>query len=135
MSSEGTLQVPDFPTIPFIIGDGIGPDLCMRQCVFLIKRWRKYDGKRKITWKEVLAGEKAFNETGEWLPKDTLNVLKEYLVGIKGPLTTPVGGGIRSLNVALQGFGSLCMSTADKMVCGRTFASQTSGICGYGDFS
>ncbi|SPZ85295.1 Isocitrate dehydrogenase [NADP] [Sphingobacterium multivorum] len=103
MSSEGTLQVPDFPTIPFIIGDGIGPDLWHAQCVFLIRRWRKRTADNgKITWKEVLAGEKAFNETGEWLPKDTLNVLKEYLVGIKGPLTTPVGGGIRSLNVALR---------------------------------
>jgi len=103
MSSEGVLQVPDFPTIPFIIGDGIGPDLWHAAVRVFDKAVEKeYGGQRKITWKEVLAGEKAFKETGEWLPKETLNILKEYLVGIKGPLTTPVGGGIRSLNVALR---------------------------------
>lgn len=103
MSSEGVLQVPDFPTVPFIIGDGIGPDLWHAAVRVFDKAVEKgYGGQRKITWKEVLAGEKAFKETGEWLPKETLNILKEYLVGIKGPLTTPVGGGIRSLNVALR---------------------------------
>ncbi|MCS4225598.1 NADP-dependent isocitrate dehydrogenase [Sphingobacterium sp. BIGb0165] len=103
MSNEGTLQVPDFPTIPFIIGDGIGPDLWHAAVRVFDKAVEKaYNGQRKVSWKEVLAGEKAFDETGEWLPKATLDLLREYLVGIKGPLTTPVGGGIRSLNVALR---------------------------------
>lgn len=102
-SLDGSLQVPDQPIIPFIIGDGIGPDI-WRASVRVFDRAVEiaYGGKRKIEWKEVLAGEKAFNETGEWLPEETLIVLKEYLVGIKGPLTTPIGGGIRSLNVALR---------------------------------
>lgn len=100
---HGSLQVPDQPIIPFIIGDGIGPDIWRASVrVFDCAVEKTYGGRRKIEWKEVLAGEKAFNETGEWLPKETLNVLKEYLVGIKGPLTTPIGGGIRSLNVALR---------------------------------
>ncbi|KKX50973.1 MULTISPECIES: NADP-dependent isocitrate dehydrogenase [Sphingobacterium] len=102
-SLDGPLQVPDQPIIPFIIGDGIGPDI-WRASVRVFDRAVEvaYGGKRKIEWKEVLAGEKAFDETGAWLPEETLDVLKEYLVGIKGPLTTPIGGGIRSLNVALR---------------------------------
>lgn len=102
-SLHGALHVPDQPIIPFIIGDGIGPDI-WRASVRVFDRAVEvaYGGKRKIEWKEVLAGEKAFNETGEWLPQETLDVLKTYLVGIKGPLTTPIGGGIRSLNVALR---------------------------------
>lgn len=99
----GGLQVPPFPTIPFIIGDGIGPDIWRASVrVFDAAVEMAYKGERKIHWKEVLAGEKAYNETGEWLPQATLEAFKEYLVSIKGPLTTPVGGGIRSLNVALR---------------------------------
>jgi isocitrate dehydrogenase len=101
--SNGKLTVPDNPTIPFIEGDGTGVDIWpASQLVFDKAVEKAYGGKRKINWKEVLAGEKAFNKTGNWLPDETLNVFKEYLVGIKGPLTTPVGGGIRSLNVALR---------------------------------
>ena len=101
--SNGKLNVPDNPTIPFIEGDGTGVDIWpASRLVFDEAVEKAYGGKRKINWKEVLAGEKAFNQTGNWLPEETLNVFKEYLVGIKGPLTTPVGGGIRSLNVALR---------------------------------
>jgi isocitrate dehydrogenase len=101
--SNGKLNVPDNPTIPFIEGDGTGVDIWpASQLVFDKAVEKAYNGKRKINWKEVLAGEKSFNKTGNWLPEETLNVFKEYLVGIKGPLTTPVGGGIRSLNVALR---------------------------------
>ncbi len=101
--ANGKLQVPDFPVIPFIIGDGTGPDIWNASVrVFDAAVEKAYGGKRKIMWKEVLAGEKAFSETGNWLPDETLDAFKEYLVGIKGPLTTPVGGGIRSLNVALR---------------------------------
>lgn len=100
---NGKLNVPDNPTIPYIEGDGTGIDIWpVSQHVFDKAVEKAYGGKRKINWKEVLAGEKAFNKTGNWLPEETLNVFKEYLVGIKGPLTTPVGGGIRSLNVALR---------------------------------
>ncbi|MFD1770533.1 NADP-dependent isocitrate dehydrogenase [Sphingobacterium suaedae] len=103
MGTTGHLEVPDQPTIPFIIGDGIGPDIWQAAVrVFDQAIEKSYQGKRKIAWKEVLAGEKAFNETGSWLPKETLDTFREYLVGIKGPLTTPIGGGIRSLNVALR---------------------------------
>src|SRR4051812_34698531 len=101
--SNGKLNVPDNPTIPFIEGDGTGVDIWPASKLVIDKAVEKaYNGKRKINWKEVLAGEKAFNKTGNWLPEETLTVFKEYLVGIKGPLTTPVGGGIRSLNVALR---------------------------------
>ncbi|MFD0999831.1 NADP-dependent isocitrate dehydrogenase [Ohtaekwangia kribbensis] len=101
--SNGKLNVPDNPTIPFIEGDGTGVDIWPASKLVFDKAVEKaYGGKKKINWKEVLAGEKAFNQTGNWLPDETLNVFKEYLVGIKGPLTTPVGGGIRSLNVALR---------------------------------
>lgn len=97
------LQVPDQPVIPFIMGDGIGPDIWRASVtVFDAAVQKAYHGKRKVLWKEVLAGEKAFNQTGEWLPRATLDAFKEYLVSVKGPLTTPVGGGIRSLNVALR---------------------------------
>ena len=102
MSPSG-LQVPDQPIIPFIEGDGTGPDIWRASVrVFDAAVEKAYGGKRKIHWKEVLAGEKAFNQTGNWLPDETLEAFKTYLVGIKGPLTTPVGGGIRSLNVALR---------------------------------
>ncbi len=101
--SGGKLTVPDNPTIPFIEGDGTGVDIWpASQYVFDAAIEKAYKGKRKINWKEVLAGEKAFNKTGSWMPDETMAAFKEYLVGIKGPLTTPVGGGIRSLNVALR---------------------------------
>lgn len=103
IDGSGKLQVPHQVSIPFIIGDGIGPDIWRASVrVFDAAVAKCYGGERKITWKEVLAGEKAFNETGNWLPEETLSIFKEYLVGIKGPLTTPIGGGIRSLNVALR---------------------------------
>ena len=100
---NGTLQVPDHPIVPFIEGDGTGPDIWnASQKVFDAAVEKAYRGSKKVAWKEVLAGENAFNQTGEWLPDSTVDAFKEYLVGIKGPLTTPVGGGIRSLNVALR---------------------------------
>lgn len=100
---NGHLNVPDHPVIPFIEGDGTGADIWRAsQPVFDAAVQKAYAGKRQITWKEVLAGEKAFKQTGHWLPDDTLTAFKQYLVGIKGPLTTPIGGGIRSLNVALR---------------------------------
>ncbi|MBX3381006.1 MAG: isocitrate dehydrogenase (NADP(+)) [Phycisphaeraceae bacterium] len=101
--SAGKLNVPDQPIIPFIEGDGTGPDI-WRSSVRVIDGAvaKAYGGKKKITWHEVLAGEKAFNKTGNWLPDQTIADFKQYLVGIKGPLTTPIGGGIRSLNVALR---------------------------------
>lgn len=101
--SNGTLTVPDFPIVPFIEGDGTGPDIWAASVKVLDASVEKaYKGKKKIIWKEVYAGEKAFNLTKEWLPTATLDIIREYLVAIKGPLTTPVGGGIRSLNVALR---------------------------------
>ncbi len=97
------LNVPDRPIIPFIEGDGTGPDIWRASVRVLDAAVEKaYGGKRKLEWMEVLAGEKAFNQTGEWLPESTVEACREYLVSIKGPLTTPVGGGIRSLNVALR---------------------------------
>ena len=100
---DGKLHVPDRPILFFIEGDGTGPDIWRAsQAVFDAAVEKAYGGKRKIEWFEVLAGEKAFTQTGDWLPEDTLTAFREYLVGIKGPLTTPVGGGIRSLNVALR---------------------------------
>jgi len=100
---SGKLNVPDHPIIPFIEGDGTGPDIWRASVRVMDAAVQKaYVGKRKITWHEVLAGEKAFNKTSNWLPDQTIEDFKKYLVGIKGPLTTPVGGGIRSLNVALR---------------------------------
>ncbi|GBF11777.1 MAG: NADP-dependent isocitrate dehydrogenase [Tepidibacillus sp.] len=100
---NGKLNVPDNPIIPFIEGDGTGPDIWAASVRVLDAAVEKaYGGKRKIEWFEVYTGEKSFEKWGEWLPKDTLTAMKEYLVGIKGPLTTPIGGGIRSLNVALR---------------------------------
>ncbi len=101
--ANGKLQVPDEPIIPFIEGDGTGPDIWAASVRVLDAAVAKaYGGKRKIHWKEVLAGQKAFDTTGEWLPQETLDVIEDNLIAIKGPLTTPVGGGIRSLNVALR---------------------------------
>ncbi len=100
---NGKLVVPANPVIPFIIGDGTGPDIWhATQAVLDAAVEKGYHGSRKIIWKEVLAGEKAFHQTGNWLPEETLAAFREYLVGIKGPLTTPIGGGFRSLNVALR---------------------------------
>lgn len=100
---NGKLNVPNDPIIPFIEGDGIGPDIwAASERVLDAAVEKAYNGKRKIHWKEVLAGQKAFDQTGEWLPQETLDAVDDYLIAIKGPLTTPVGGGIRSLNVALR---------------------------------
>jgi len=101
--NNGVLNVPNNPIIPFIEGDGIGVDIWpAAKKVFDAAVEKAYNGERKIEWTEVLAGQKAFDNTGEWLPQATLDTIKEYLFAIKGPLTTPVGGGIRSLNVALR---------------------------------
>lgn len=100
---DGVLQVPNHPIVPFIEGDGTGPDIWASAVRVLDAAVEKaYGGEKKIAWYEVYAGEKAFNKFGEWLPADTLTAINEYLVAIKGPLTTPIGGGIRSLNVALR---------------------------------
>jgi isocitrate dehydrogenase len=102
-STNGILNVPDFPVVPFIEGDGTGPDIWAASVKVLDAAVKKaFNGKKKIIWKEVYAGEKAFKLKNEWLPVETLDIIREYLVAIKGPLTTPVGGGIRSLNVALR---------------------------------
>jgi len=112
-SIDGQLKVPDKPIVPFIEGDGTGPDIWRAsQRVFDAAVEKAYGGRRRIAWVEVLAGEKAFNQSGNWLPDETIEAFKQYLVGIKGPLTTPVGGGIRSLNVALR-------QTLDLYVCLR----------------
>ncbi len=101
--TNGRLVIPDNPVIPFIEGDGTGPDIWKAAVrVFDAAVEKSFNGKKKITWKELLAGEKAYNLTGRWMPVETLAALKEYFVGIKGPLTTPVGEGMRSLNVALR---------------------------------
>ncbi|MBC2004812.1 NADP-dependent isocitrate dehydrogenase [Listeria booriae] len=100
---DGVVQTPNNPVIPFIEGDGTGPDIWRASKRVLDEAVKKaYNGEKAIAWKEVLAGEKAFNETGEWLPQATLDTIDEFLIAIKGPLTTPIGGGIRSLNVALR---------------------------------
>lgn len=100
---NGALVVPDQPTIPFIEGDGVGKEISPIMCETVDAAVEKcYGGKRKIEWREVLAGGKAHEQTGEWLPQATMDAFRECLVGIKGPLMTPVGGGIRSLNVALR---------------------------------
>jgi isocitrate dehydrogenase len=100
MSSSGSLNVPDQPIIPYIEGDGTGVDIWPAAQLVLDAAAKKYG--KKISWKEVLAGEKAFKETGSWLPDETVEAFRSHLIGIKGPLTTPIGGGIRSLNVALR---------------------------------
>src|SRR5512142_1990186 len=100
---NGRLIVPDNPVIPFIEGDGTGPDI-WRASVRIFDEAVKsvYRGKKKVTWLEVYAGEKSFKRSGDWLPAETLAAFRNYLVGIKGPLTTPIGEGMRSLNVALR---------------------------------
>lgn len=102
-TTNGVLNVPNNPIIPFIEGDGTGPDIWSAAVKVLDAAVEKaYNGEKKIEWKEVLAGKKAFDQTGEWLPQETLDTIDEYLIAIKGPLTTPIGGGFRSLNVALR---------------------------------
>ena len=102
-NNDNSLSVPDNPTIPFIEGDGIGPDIWNATKMVLDAAVEKaYSTKRKIDWKEILAGEKAFEKTGEWLPAETVDAIRKFHVAIKGPLTTPIGGGIRSLNVTLR---------------------------------
>ena len=103
MGADGKLQVPDHPVLPFIEGDGTGRDIWRASVIAFDAAVQKaYGGKRSVQWLEVLAGEKAFKQTGSWLPEETLTAFRNYLVGIKGPLTTPIGGGMRSLNVALR---------------------------------
>ena len=99
MSSDGSLNIPDDPIIPFIEGDGTGVDI-WPAAKLVLDAAAKHG--RSIAWKEVLAGQKAFDATGSWLPDETVDTFREYLIGIKGPLTTPIGGGFRSLNVALR---------------------------------
>lgn len=100
---EGKLQVPDKPVIPYIEGDGVGQDIWKNAQIVFDKAIAKvYGGHKQVIWREVLAGKKAYNETGNWLPNETLEIIKTHLLAIKGPLETPVGGGIRSLNVALR---------------------------------
>ena len=102
-NQDGELHVPDHPIIPFVEGDGTGPDIWRASSRVLDAAVEKaYQGKRKIHWMEVFAGGKAYNQMGSWLPDETVQAFREFLVGIKGPLTTPIGGGIRSLNVALR---------------------------------
>jgi isocitrate dehydrogenase len=114
---NGVLQVPDNPVIPFVEGDGTGRDIWRAsKRVFDAAVENAYRGKKSIAWAEVYAGEKAFNKFSSWLPEETIDTFQEYLVGIKGPLTTPVGGGIRSLP-------------------GGAFPRETSGICRYGGIS
>ncbi len=100
LNADGSLDVPDEPIIPYIAGDGTGVDIWPASQLVFDAAAAKYG--KKISWKEVLAGENAFNQTGNWLPDDTIEAFRDYLIGIKGPLTTPVGGGIRSLNVAIR---------------------------------
>jgi isocitrate dehydrogenase len=123
---NGRLQVPDQPIIPFIEGDGTGPDIWRAsQLVFDAAVERAYGGKRRIVWREVLAGQKSFDKSGNWLPDETLDAFRSLYVGIKGPLTTPVGGGIRSLNVALR-------QILDLFVCLRPvryFAGVPTPVC------
>ncbi|GAA4788817.1 NADP-dependent isocitrate dehydrogenase [Olivibacter ginsenosidimutans] len=112
-NAAGGLLVPDQPIIPFIIGDGIGPDIWHAAVRVFDEAIRNaYHGKRAIVWKEILAGQKAFDEVGEWLPQESIDAMRDYIVSIKGPLTTPVGGGIRSLNVTIR-------QTLDLFVCQR----------------
>lgn len=113
IKTDKGLQVPDYVTIPFIEGDGVGCEITpVCQKVINAAVEKAYNGRKKIEWREVLAGGKAYEKTGEWLPQETLDTFKNYLIGIKGPLMTPVGGGIRSLNVALR-------QTLDLYVCQR----------------
>jgi isocitrate dehydrogenase len=124
---SGRLVVPDNPIIPFIEGDGTGPDIWRASVRVLDAAVEKaYGGRRRIAWMEVYAGEKSFKQFNNWLPDETIEAFREYYVGIKGPLTTPVGGGIRSLNVALRQLLDLFVCLRP-LVQGRALAGQTSG--------
>jgi isocitrate dehydrogenase len=125
MSASGVLNVPTNPIIPFIEGDGTGVDIWPAAKLVLDAASQKHG--KTIEWKEVLAGEKAFNETGNWLPEETIADFRSHLIGIKGPLTTPIGGGFRSLNVALRQILAL--------VPGRSFAGEAAGTGRHGDLS
>src|SRR5258705_3561855 len=100
MQADGALSVPDEPIIPYVEGDGTGVDIWPAAQLVIDAAAAKYD--KTIAWKEVLAGEKAFNATGSWLPDETVDTFREYLIGIKGPLTTPIGGGVPALDIALR---------------------------------
>ena len=103
IGSDGKIRVPDIPVIPYIEGDGVGPDIWKASVrVFNAATEKAYGGKRRVEWLEIYAGEKAFQSKGEWAPEETIEAIREYKIGIKGPLTTPVGGGIRSINVSLR---------------------------------
>ena len=117
VDKSGKLKMPDYRIIRFIEGDGIGPDIWKASVnVFDSAVKFAYSDSRRIDWLEVLAGEKAYQETGEWLPQDTLDTISNHLVAIKGPLTTPVGGGIRSLNVALRQIFDLYSQIKDPLL-------------------
>jgi isocitrate dehydrogenase len=108
VNSDGTLNVPDRPEIPFIEGDGIGPDIWRAARMVIDSAIQKvYGARKKISWLEILAGEKGFEKTGNWLPDETLETIQNHAVAIKGPMTTPVGKGIRSINVAMRATGSI----------------------------
>jgi hypothetical protein len=129
------LKVPDRPIIPFIEGDGIGRDIWRAsQRVFDAAVEKAFQGKRSVAWYEIFAGEKAFNAFGEWLPEDSVKAIAEFAVAIKGPLTTPVGGGIRSLKRhPSPGAGPLCLRPAGALLRRSAFAGQAPGKskCGY----
>ena len=134
MGADG-LQVPDEPILPFIEGDGIGPDIWAAAVrVFDAAVEKAYGGSRKVEWIEVLAGQKAFDQTGQWLPDETVDTFRSHLVGIKGPLTTPVGGGIRSLNVALRQILDLyvCLRPV-RWYSGRSLAGEAARARRHGD--
>jgi isocitrate dehydrogenase len=121
----GTLQVPNRPIVPFIEGDGTGPDIWRAAVrVFDAAVQRAYGGERRIAWMEVFAGEKSVATTGEWLPEETVEALREFRVSIKGPLSTPVGGGIRSLNVALRR-SSTCTRASARCATSRAWARRS----------
>ncbi len=131
--ANGKLTVPENPILPFIRGDGTGPDIWAASVrVFDAAVAKAYGGQRKISWFEVFAGEESFKKFNNWLPDDTVEAFREFLVGIKGPLTTPVGGGIRSLNVALRQIArSLRLPPPGAVFPGRPLAGETSGEGGH----
>ena len=131
-NADGSLNVSDEPIIPFIEGDGTGVDIWPAAQLVLDAAAAKYG--KKIAWTEVLAGEKAFKQTGDWLPEATVQSFRDHLIGIKGPLTTPVGGGIRSLNVALAPDPRLVrLPAAGAVLRGRALAGQASRAGRHGD--
>ena len=135
MGANKKLQVPDNPIIPFIEGDGTGRDIWRASVrVFDAAVEKAYGGKKKIHWMEVYAGEKSFKQYNSWLHDETVPAFAEFLVGIKGPLTTPIGGGMTSLNVGTAKVArSLRLPASGALLQWRAFAGQASGICRYGD--